>query len=318
MSFDLDGLRTAVSRHGRVTRVVIAATRGSAPREVGAAMLVWQGGQSGTVGGGALEYELAGAARAQAAPTRLSRHALGPDMGQCCGGAVEVVSEVYDVVRLAGLEGLDVIARPVTGDVAGVCAAPLAVRRRLARARDRGELPAPQLIEGWMVEPVRPRAAPLWIWGAGHVGRALAATLGPLPDFRITWADTELARFPAVVPEGVTGWPAPNLPALVVHAPRDAHHLIVTYSHALDLALCHALLKHGFASCGLIGSATKWARFRKRLAALGHGPAEIARIDCPIGDPNLGKHPQAIAVGTATALLKTRQAPAARHQGTTA
>jgi xanthine dehydrogenase accessory factor len=314
MSFDLEGLRDAVARHGRVARVVIAATHGSAPREVGAAMLVWQGGQSGTVGGGALEYELAGVARAQAASTRLSRHALGPDMGQCCGGAVEVVSEVYDAARLAGLEGRDVIARPVTGDEA----APLAVRRILARARDRGDLPAPQLIEGWMVEPVRPRAAPLWIWGAGHVGRALVDTLAPLPDFRVTWADTEVARFPAVVPDGVTAWPAPNLPALVAHAPRDAHHLIVTYSHALDLALCHALLQHGFATCGLIGSATKWARFRKRLGALGHGPAEIARIDCPIGVPNLGKHPQAIAVGTATALLKMRQASAARHQGTTA
>ncbi|SEN25970.1 molybdenum cofactor sulfurylase [Roseovarius tolerans] len=314
MSFDLDAVRAAVLRHGRVTRVVIAATHGSAPREVGAAMLVWDAGQSGTVGGGALEYELARAARAQVVPTCLSRHALGPDMGQCCGGVVEVVSEVYDAARLATLEGRDVIARPVTGGDD----TPLAVRRRLARARDRGELPAPQLIEGWMVEPVRPRAAPLWIWGAGHVGRALAATLGPLPDFRVTWADTGAARFPAVVPEGVTVWPAPNLPALVAHAPRDARHLIVTYSHALDLALCHALLQHGFTGCGLIGSATKWARFRKRLVALGHAPAEIARIDCPIGEPSLGKHPQAIAVGTATALLKRRQVSAARHQGTTA
>ena len=316
MSFDLDPLRVAVLRYGRVTRVVIAATHGSAPREVGAAMLVWDAGQSGTVGGGALEYALARAARAQAEPTRLSRHALGPDMGQCCGGAVEVVSEVYDVARVAGLEGRDVIARPVKGG--DDAPTPLAVRRRLSRARDRGELPAPQLIEGWMVEPLRPRATPLWIWGAGHVGRALAATLGPLPEFRVTWADTGAARFPAAVPEGLTVWPAPNLPALVGHAPRDAHHLIVTYSHALDLALCDALLQHGFASCGLIGSATKWARFRKRLLALGHAPAEIARIDCPIGDPSLGKHPQAIAVGTATALLKRRQAPAARHQGTTA
>ncbi|GAW35204.1 xdhC and CoxI family protein [Roseovarius sp. A-2] len=314
MSFDLDALRAAVLRHGRVSRVVIAATHGSVPREVGAAMLVWQGGQSGTVGGGTLEYELAGAARAQEQPTRLSRHALGPDMGQCCGGAVEVVSEVYDAARVAGLERRDVIARPVTGGDAP----PLAVRRMLARARDRGALPAPTLVEGWMVEPVHPHAAPLWIWGAGHVGRALAATFAPLPDFRVTWADTGAARFPAVVPDDVTVWPAPNLPALVVHAPRDAHHLIVTYSHELDLALCHALLRHEFVTCGLIGSATKWARFRKRLVALGHAPAEIARIDCPIGDPNLGKHPQAIAVGTATALLKKRQAPAARHQGTTA
>ncbi|PJE34794.1 xanthine dehydrogenase accessory protein XdhC, partial [Pseudooceanicola lipolyticus] len=55
MGFDRDALAAAVARHGRVTRVVIAAIQGSSPREVGAAMLVWEGGQSGTIGGGALE-----------------------------------------------------------------------------------------------------------------------------------------------------------------------------------------------------------------------------------------------------------------------
>jgi xanthine dehydrogenase accessory factor len=61
-------------------------------------------------------------------------------------------------------------------------------------------------------------------------------------------------------------------------------------------------------ACGLIGSATKWARFRSRLAALGHAPAAIARIRCPIGDPALGKHPQAIAVSVAADLLRPRAA----------
>ena len=63
MSFDLDGLKRAVALHGAVSRVVVAETRGSVPREVGAAMLVWTGGQSGTIGGGALEFEAARAAR---------------------------------------------------------------------------------------------------------------------------------------------------------------------------------------------------------------------------------------------------------------
>ncbi len=65
MSFDLEALRRAVDRHGRVARVVIAEVQGSAPREVGTSMLVWQGGQSGTIGGGALEFEAAEAARAR-------------------------------------------------------------------------------------------------------------------------------------------------------------------------------------------------------------------------------------------------------------
>ena len=79
---------------------------------------------------------------------------------------------------------------------------------------------------------------------------------------------------------------------------------MLTYSHEIDLNLCDRLLRRGFASLGLIGSATKWARFRNRLAAMGHADAEIARITCPIGDPSLGKHPQAIAVGVAARLLK--------------
>ncbi|NKX44132.1 xanthine dehydrogenase accessory protein XdhC [Roseicyclus persicicus] len=150
----------------------------------------------------------------------------------------------------------------------------------------------------------RPRGADLWVWGAGHVGRAVVAVLAPLPHVAITWADTGRARFPDSVPEGVETLPAADLPRLMAHAPDHAHHLILTYSHDIDLALCHAALTRGFASCGLIGSATKWARFRSRLAALGHSDAEISRIDCPIGDPGLGKHPQAIAVGVAARLLK--------------
>lgn len=297
MGFDLEGLRAAVARHGRVTRVVIADLRGSSPREVGAAMLVWEGGQSGTIGGGALEYEAADAARCQRADRVLSRHALGPDLGQCCGGAVTLLSEVHDAATVASLEG-PVIARPTTdGDM------PLAVRRLLDRARAQGIAPAPQLLNGWMLEPVHQPSRSLWIWGAGHVGRALVDVLAPLPDLGITWVDTAPARFPDAVPQAVRVVPASQPTALVHHAPRDALHLVLTYSHALDLDLCHHLLDHGFDFAGLIGSATKWARFRSRLAALGHPPDRVARITCPIGDPSLGKHPQAIAVGVAAQLL---------------
>jgi xanthine dehydrogenase accessory factor len=105
-------------------------------------------------------------------------------------------------------------------------------------------------------------------------------------------------------------------PVLAIrHSPKAADHLILTYSHEIDLALCHGLLRHGFVSCGLIGSATKWARFRSRLSALGHEPAQIARIACPIGEPGLGKHPQAIAVGVAAALLTKATRAARRGDG---
>ena len=299
MAFDLVGLRAAVAQYGRVTRVVIAATHGSTPREVGAAMLVWVGGQSGTIGGGALEFELTRLAREQTAPRRLSRHALGPEMGQCCGGAVEVLSEVYDAAAVEALTDQTVIARAGAPE----CAMPLSVKRLLAEGRAQGVAPEPQMIGGWMVEPVERPARALWIWGAGHVGRALVAVLAPVPWLHITWVDTDMARFPGDNPEGVSVLAAQDPARLIGHAPRQANHLVLTYSHALDLELCHALLTHGFASAGLIGSATKWARFTKRLAGLGHAPDQIARITCPIGKPELGKHPQMIAIGVAAELL---------------
>lgn len=234
--------------------VTIVGTRGSSPRDVGAAMTVFAEGQSGSIGGGRLEWEATGMARRMlaeggaVAPVERTL-TLGPDMGQCCGGVVTL---------------------------------------RFARG---GPSPVP-------------RQPALWIWGAGHVGRAVAAVLAPMDDREILLIDVAAARLPDPMPGGVTPLVAADPLRAVPRAPAEAQHLIVTYSHDLDLALCDALLRHGFADCGLIGSATKWARFRKRLAAMGHSDAQISRIHCPIGDPSLGKHPQAIAIGVAGRLLK--------------
>jgi xanthine dehydrogenase accessory factor len=299
--FDLDALGKAVADHGPVARVVIGAVKGSSPREVGAAMLVWANGQSGTIGGGALEWQAAARARAMlgAGGARLDHEALGPSLGQCCGGAVTLLTEVYDAQNLP--DGGDVIARATEGS-----AMPLAVKRLIDRARGQGVMPAPQLLQGWMVEPVARPTRQLWVWGAGHVGRALVEVLAPLPGLAITWVDTAPDRFPETLPDTARALPVPDPGLAVAVAPKDAEHLILTYSHALDLDLCHRLLTHGFSACGLIGSATKWARFRSRLAALGHSAPAIDRIDCPIGNPSLGKHPQAIAIGVASAFLSRR------------
>lgn len=309
--FDLCEMRAEVARHGRVVRVVIAEIAGSSPREVGAAMLVWRDaagriGQSGTIGGGALEYRAAaeaGAMLASGQTCQFERAALGPALGQCCGGTVALLSEIYDAEALAALEGKALHARRVLqrGPL------PLSVKRLIAAARSKGETVEPQLLQGWMVEPLARPKRKIWIWGAGHVGRALVGVLAPLPEFEITWVDTARERFPEEITEGVTPLWSAGCEALAGHAPQDAEHLILTYSHALDLELCHRLLSRGFASLGLIGSKTKWARFRSRLAALGHSAAAISRITCPIGDPSLGKHPQAIALGVAVELLRDKQ-----------
>jgi xanthine dehydrogenase accessory factor len=233
-------------------RVSVTATRGSAPREAGAAMLVTADGIEGTIGGGALEWEAMAQARrilSGAAEPGERVMALGPGLGQCCGGSVTLRFE-----RAEGLEASE--------------------------------------------------AVPVWVWGAGHVGRALAAVLPPLPGVAMTWVDTAAERFPVTMPADVTRLFAADPPRAMGHAPGAAHHLILTYSHDIDLALCDAALRRGFASCGLIGSETKWARFRTRLRAMGHPDAEISRIHCPIGEPSLGKHPHAIAIGVAGRLLK--------------
>lgn len=301
MSFDTATLGALIQAHGAVARVVVAATRGSTPREVGAAMLVWgdgaTGGQSGTIGGGSLEFEAACMAR-EALAKGADLHpklTLGPDMGQCCGGAVELWIETWGAARLGALDGA-IVAR-------GPGALPLGVSRILAKGRSAGDLPEPGLVDGWLIEPVSPPRRPVWIYGAGHVGRAIAAVLAPLPDFDVTLIDTSLARFPTPLPGGVTPLVAANPADTVRHAPPEAEHLVLTYSHSLDLELCHQILRRDFAFAGLIGSATKWARFRTRLRQMGHLEAQISRISCPIGQIELGKHPQAIAIGVASGLI---------------
>ena len=295
--FDRTALTAACRRHGRVCRVVVADVRGSAPRETGAAMLVWRDGFSGTIGGGTLEHAAINAARdwLDKDTPKVTQHALGPDLGQCCGGAVTLLTEPFDAESALALPR-DVVAR-------GPGVMSFAVQRALGTARSAAQPPEVQWLDGWLIEPDANPSRHVWIWGAGHVGRAIVDVLNPLPDVSLTWIDTAKDRFPDDIPDKVELIATDKLARLVRHAPPDGQHLIVTYSHALDLELCHQLLCHRFGFAGLIGSKTKWARFRSRLAALGHAPGSIAQITCPIGQPEFGKHPQAIAVSVAATFL---------------
>ncbi len=308
MSFDHDTLARMIRAHsGPVCRVVVVEARGSTPREAGAAMLVWAKGQHGTIGGGALEFDAALSARRMLEEGRaqsLTAKPLGPALGQCCGGAVTLLWEVFKSADLPDRGGIDgFFIRPASPDATpGVPPALL----RQGRRPEAGDI---LYLNGWVAERLIHPGTPVWIHGGGHVGRALAATLAPLPDFDVTLIDTSAARLPDPMPEGVTPLVAANPVHLLPHAPGDARHLIMTFSHELDLNLCHALLGQAGASApiGLVGSRTKWARFRKRLGALGHDPAMIDRIVCPIGDPALGKHPQEIAIGVAATLIRVHK-----------
>jgi xanthine dehydrogenase accessory factor len=88
--------------------------------------------------------------------------------------------------------------------------------------------------------------------------------------------------------------------------PAGAHVFIMSHDHSEDFLLCDAALRRGdLGSVGLIGSRAKWSRFRQKLGAEGYSEGDIARIQCPIGLPDVkGKAPAVIAVSAAVDLLR--------------
>ena len=142
------------------------------------------------------------------------------------------------------------------------------------------------------------------LFGAGHVGQALASALAPLP-LRLSWIDERPEAFPARTPEGVRAVATDHLLDEVAAAPSGASYLVLTHSHALDFMLCEAVLRRGdFAYLGLIGSKTKRRRFERGFRELGLASGTIARLTCPIGGSQVrDKRPAVIAALTAAELL---------------
>jgi len=308
-----------------VVIVTIAGVRGSAPREVGAKMLVTASETIGTIGGGQLEYQctrLAVDRLDRDAAIDLERFPLGASMGQCCGGVVEVLFEtVADGLppwlrTLGGLHGQRTPAMLVT-ELGGNPADKLivtadaefgetlgedvgAARERLARRE-----PA-ALIEGAFYEPVLGSDFDIAVFGAGHVGSALVGVLATL-DCNVRWIDSRRNVF-RHVPNNAraieTREPALEIAAL---AP-GAHVLVMTHSHGIDFDICmKALRRDDLAYVGLIGSASKRRRFEKRFREQGLGDSEIARLTCPIGVGGVtGTKPAEIAVAVSAELLGLR------------
>jgi xanthine dehydrogenase accessory factor len=171
-----------------------------------------------------------------------------------------------------------------------------------------------------VIEAVRRASRPVWVFGAGHVGRALVKVLAELP-FAVTWLDSRFDGFPAEIPAGVRNIIAPRLAEKVDEAPPATLFLVLTHSHQLDLDICDRVLRRDdFAFLGLIGSDTKKARFLHSLRDRGHSASALERLTCPIGLAQIpGKQPMAIAVATAAQLLSlpaVEQAGAEHEQST--
>jgi xanthine dehydrogenase accessory factor len=136
------------------------------------------------------------------------------------------------------------------------------------------------------------------IFGAGHVGRALAALMQHLPvntlllDSRVD----ELAR--ATGPTLLT-----PLPEAQIRAARPGTAVIIlTHDHALDFLLAaEALARTDLSYVGMIGSATKRAQFSRFARDRGIDPAPLT---CPIGAGfSRDKRPEIIAAFTAAELM---------------
>jgi xanthine dehydrogenase accessory factor len=277
----------ALEAHGTCAMVSVVKAEGSVPREVGARMVVSPRGFHGTIGGGTLEWKaLAEAQRLLGRPraVKMLTQSLGPDLGQCCGGRVTLAIESFEGGALAALK--DLAAREEAG--------PFTLT---------GRLPGMEITERFG----EARRSVL-LFGAGHVGRAVMLALAPLP-YDVSWADPRPEAFPAAMPQNVTGF-AGNPLDVVASAAQGALAFIMSHSHALDLAIAEAALRNrAIAHVGVIGSATKRARFEKRLREAGIEEARLQSMICPIGVGGIrSKLPAAIAVSVAAQVITLDEA----------
>jgi len=293
--------------------VSVVAKTGSSPRGTDARMVVTGRGVKGTIGGGELEHRALAEARrllrAGAAGKRQTA-LLGPDLGQCCGGAVELMFERFGREDIADLR--DAVAQLGAGRTL----------RRSVRLSDDGSVersfetvvsqlrrdPVSREVGGGagdvFEELIEDNRQPLWVFGAGHVGRSVVGAMAGLP-FAVTWIDSREEMFTIAVPAGVEVM-VPEEPArAVTEAPAGAWYLVMTHSHGLDEAICEQVLRRADAVyLGLIGSNTKRARFEHRLGSRGIDRAAIAAMHCPIGLNGIaGKAPAVIAASVAADLL---------------
>lgn len=299
-------LLDAIASEGSAALVSLPRTAGSSPRDTGAWMVVRpSGGFNGTIGGGALEYEAIAHAREALVrakePVIERSQALGPDLGQCCGGRVWVRIETFDRHHVEEIRALAqvtprhyIVASPGAGG---------RMARRIAPIGEDSAMGVGEYVETFDEVPTT-----LLLFGAGHVGRALVLALAPLP-FTVRWIDPRRDMFPAAMPANVTPVASLNPVEEIDAADKDAFVLVMTHSHALDFDIvARALAARRFPYVGLIGSATKRARFEHRLADLGLDPQTIAGLVCPIGIEAIeGKLPAVIAASTVAQLLIVRE-----------
>ncbi|WP_290675685.1 xanthine dehydrogenase accessory protein XdhC [Aquabacterium sp.] len=265
----------------RAMVLTVVNSQGSTPRDAGTRMLVSADAMEGTIGGGHLEWQAIELARQalKECSTSLDQttgwtqtFALGPSLGQCCGGVVQLHFAPLDEAALhqwpiSTALHIELHGAGHVGQAIVKLLADLDFSVRWIDTRDSGTDDS-----------------------ASPCGLPDAATLAALPP-HITWHPSD----------------AP--PDEVADAPPGAIHLVLTHRHDLDLRIIEAVLRRGDSLfAGMIGSQTKQAKFLHRLEARGLNHAQLAHMTCPIGLPELkGKEPAVIAVSVVAQLLLLRQ-----------
>lgn len=255
-------LAKAIQKTGPCALATVVSTQGSTPRGTDAWMIVTANGFHGSIGGGTVEWRVQAEAQAMLQAAHKKRkldYVLGPDLGQCCGGRMQIEIELFSSADLKNLQNK-------------------------------------------LVEDQRPN---VYIFGAGHVGRALVLALATLP-YAVKWFDPRANAFPVVMPSNTTPYQLADVVATLNTAPLYSFVFVMTHSHALDFVIVDAALRQSQnLHIGLIGSATKRARFQKRLREAGLSAARVAELICPIGVPGItSKHPSAIAISVAAQILQ--------------
>ena len=325
----IDELTDLAAAGERAVLLTVAGIRGSAPREIGAKMIVTATETIGTIGGGQLEYQSTRVAveMLDDQQTTLRSFPLGSSMGQCCGGVVEILFEpVADGLPgwlrdLGALHGqhepaiiatrisrsnpakLIVTATEIFGAEAEQADASLVTKARQLLADN----PVTTRDVQELFEPIVVSDLNIAVFGAGHVGSAVVRALSDI-DCNIRWIDSRRKMFHKV-PTNVCAIEASDPPLEVAAMPAGSFYLVMTHSHATDFDICDRILRRRDARyCGLIGSKSKRRRFEKRYRQQGMPQSLIDQLICPIGvDGISGKKPAEIAVAAAAEILKVRE-----------
>ncbi len=344
----LTQLQALAETHAPCVLITVAAVAGSTPRECGAKMIITEQSSHGTIGGGNLEYKAIECARellAGTASQAIERMPLGPALDQCCGGVALLYLEKIEypypewitaAVKCVMAERPAILVSVIdeqsekapadkwlVTDDAHRCDHHTSEHETVAIERARSmlqtaDVPAQVHIDPaessprFLYEPLQPTAFNIALFGAGHVGRAVARVLADI-TCRLHWIDSRSDQFPSVLPGDVNAVVTETPTQVLETLPADTYYLVMTHSHPLDQALCEQILRRGeFAFLGLIGSQTKRNRFEKRLRQRGLSRNQLARLTCPIGVPGIdAKYPGAIAIAAVAQLLQIHQSQAA-------